>query len=453
MPTVWFCKISREQFGPLSSQQLLAMVAAGRLTPEDHVRRGAEGSWLPAARVEGLFPREKSMSGGPPAPRPGVPREVTPPAPPPARNAPLPAATPQVPQAQSLPKVASAVPVAPRSPTGGAANVGQSGITTEQSAAAVRAAGGSAAVTASRNKRRYDALVVGTLAVLAVGLAVAGVVLVLANRDLTEPASEAPAPSSAKPPPEEIRLSGKPADGNWLDASEDAIRVGHARVKISSAKVGGPGLIQEALQLPGRPTRDLMLIAVELENAGADRNLKYVGWGGGSPIGHQVTLTDSLGKIHRPIRFRGVPTDGQVKSAVIGPNERIQDLLVFDPPAEGAEFLLLRLPAATLGQPGELCFKIPREMIGVADRQPEPSDPARPLETGVPEINRGIAELQAEGRQPGRPDDAPGDGAPDVFKDYPELRGDDKGADDGPGLEGKSDNFQPSPPNRRPRDR
>ena len=52
----WFCKISDEQIGPLSSRQLKAMASAGRLTAEDRVRQGAEGSWVPAGRVKGLFP-------------------------------------------------------------------------------------------------------------------------------------------------------------------------------------------------------------------------------------------------------------------------------------------------------------------------------------------------------------------------------------------------------------
>ena len=55
MAAVWFCEISGKRFGPLSSKQLRAMVAKGRLTPEHLLRQGTEGAWVPASRVKGLF--------------------------------------------------------------------------------------------------------------------------------------------------------------------------------------------------------------------------------------------------------------------------------------------------------------------------------------------------------------------------------------------------------------
>ena len=60
--TEWFCKISNEQIGPLSSRQLKAMADAGRLTAKDRVRQGAEGSWVPAGQVKGLFPATGSSA-------------------------------------------------------------------------------------------------------------------------------------------------------------------------------------------------------------------------------------------------------------------------------------------------------------------------------------------------------------------------------------------------------
>jgi hypothetical protein len=62
MPVVWFCKTSGGQLGPLSLQQLRAMAADGRLWPEDHVRQGAEGPWVPAARMQALFPAAESAA-------------------------------------------------------------------------------------------------------------------------------------------------------------------------------------------------------------------------------------------------------------------------------------------------------------------------------------------------------------------------------------------------------
>ncbi len=473
MPVVWFCKISGNQLGPLSSQQLRAMVAEGRLAPEDHVRQGAQGPWLPAAQVKGLFaadepaaaapeprelpvakPLERSAADPPSKAKSAGPRAAKPPAPPVRRPAAGRPATSRMPQAQAPPK-ATPAPAAARLPTAGGADHNRFNVVTGAGTPAAGTSGGSAAPAAFRNRRRNDALVVGSLVVLVIGLAVAGIVLALATRDSgesakesAEAASDTSSPGSTIQPPEGTGPADKPADRKWLDASKDTARQGDVRVKISSVVIGGPRVIQEALGLPGRPRREYLLVSIELENAGADRKLEHAGWGGNSPASSRATLTDSLGKTYRLKRFRGVPADGQPATASIGPKEQIEDLLVFDPPAEAAEFLLLELPAAAFGQPGDVCFKIPREMIVTADEQPEPQDPARPLEGGVPEIDRGIAELEAAEEKIGREDEDPDADGPDIFRDYPELRGDDQPVDDDSGLEGKFDDFQPSPQER-----
>ena len=56
MGAEWFCQMAGRELGPLSSQQIKMMAASGRLQPADSIRQGANGPWLPAARVKGLFP-------------------------------------------------------------------------------------------------------------------------------------------------------------------------------------------------------------------------------------------------------------------------------------------------------------------------------------------------------------------------------------------------------------
>lgn len=55
MSTEWFCKIMGEQWGPMSSQELMAVASRGRLTRDDVVRKGANGTWVRAELVKGLF--------------------------------------------------------------------------------------------------------------------------------------------------------------------------------------------------------------------------------------------------------------------------------------------------------------------------------------------------------------------------------------------------------------
>lgn len=55
MATQWYCKISGHVRGPLTAQQLKAMATHGRIQPDDQVRQGDQGEWVPAGRVKGLF--------------------------------------------------------------------------------------------------------------------------------------------------------------------------------------------------------------------------------------------------------------------------------------------------------------------------------------------------------------------------------------------------------------
>ena len=59
MASEWFCRIGGEELGPLSAQQVKTMAAQGRLHPGDSIRRGADGQWMPASRVKGLFPADQ----------------------------------------------------------------------------------------------------------------------------------------------------------------------------------------------------------------------------------------------------------------------------------------------------------------------------------------------------------------------------------------------------------
>src|SRR5262249_2687639 len=55
MATDWYCKIMGEEWGPMSSQELMAVAQRGRLTRDDNVRRGNGGTWVRAELVSGLF--------------------------------------------------------------------------------------------------------------------------------------------------------------------------------------------------------------------------------------------------------------------------------------------------------------------------------------------------------------------------------------------------------------
>lgn len=67
MSAEWFCDFAGSELGPLSFQQLKVMAEQGRLRPQDKLKRGRDGKWVAAARVDGLFSTGSGGAGEPAA--------------------------------------------------------------------------------------------------------------------------------------------------------------------------------------------------------------------------------------------------------------------------------------------------------------------------------------------------------------------------------------------------
>jgi hypothetical protein len=55
MAAQWYCRLMGSELGPYTSQQLLEMARTHRITPDDTVKKGPDGMWVPADHVKGLF--------------------------------------------------------------------------------------------------------------------------------------------------------------------------------------------------------------------------------------------------------------------------------------------------------------------------------------------------------------------------------------------------------------
>jgi hypothetical protein len=55
MATQWYCRLMGTELGPFTSKQLLEMARSHRLMPDDSVKKGADGMWVAAHHVKGLF--------------------------------------------------------------------------------------------------------------------------------------------------------------------------------------------------------------------------------------------------------------------------------------------------------------------------------------------------------------------------------------------------------------
>lgn len=68
MTAEWYYARNGQMAGPLTADQLKQDAIAGKVTTGDHVRRGANGTWVSAARVKGLFDPTPLPSAPPPTP-------------------------------------------------------------------------------------------------------------------------------------------------------------------------------------------------------------------------------------------------------------------------------------------------------------------------------------------------------------------------------------------------
>lgn len=453
MAAEWFWKISGKELGPLSSLQLKAMAEKGRLKPEHPVRQGAEGAWVPAGRVKGLFAQEVSpaaVSDSTDVPvakplekaaaKPGAkarpaPRRAVKPA-----DLPVAQAAPQPPAASAVPRArATAAPPAASKPAStGAPAANPLGIVTEAGTPAARLTGrGGARTTSPRRKQKQKLITVALLGVLVVGLAVAGIVLiVVTNR--SEESSKKPGEQAAdavkgdgkdelpeEPGEREPKPSDKPARSEWYDASKKSITRGDVTVKILSARVAVPRLVRPT----GTPTRPkdkkaYLHVTIELRNANRTKKLEYKSW---STLGRSVSLTDNHGNPYFMKSYRGAVLEGQLESESIYPTEAIQDLLLFQAPVENAKYLRLELPARAFGKGEPLRFEIPKEMILTADEEP-PQDPADGGDPADGEDSQSNDDGGRETPGPAPDTDKPGDGdkgpdneEPSLEDDYPDL--------------------------------
>ena len=74
MAVEWYCRLMGSELGPLTKDELLEMARSFRLTPEDLVRKGANGRWMPGYSIHGLFGPDAQS----PAPAPKEPTESEP---------------------------------------------------------------------------------------------------------------------------------------------------------------------------------------------------------------------------------------------------------------------------------------------------------------------------------------------------------------------------------------
>lgn len=173
-------------------------------------------------------------------------------------------------------------------------------------------------------------------------------------------------PMPGEDSPQALRVSmagerGQPlAEGEWADASQEAVRQRGVQVRVLGVTQGktkiGPG--KDKITKQG-----WLQIRLSVRNLSIDRRLVYQSWSQAS--GEPAAAAQLRADTSLPLRpwESELFLEGQTAQANLAPGQGLEDLLFFDPPPAEATSLFLELPASAWGGEGTLRFAIPRTMI------------------------------------------------------------------------------------------
>jgi hypothetical protein len=172
-----------------------------------------------------------------------------------------------------------------------------------------------------------------------------------------------------------VPLPGSPASvaaesPDWVDASRAALRQNGLSLQVVDAWVGPR---TPAAGAPNTaPREECLFISLRVQQV---RDPTAGGPPGSPPpprdTAHAPTLTDDTGQAYQP---RKGPERDQGFTARGMPVTVRDEVLAFEPPPAGREYLRLEVPAAGWGRPGAFRFTIPGTMI----RRPAPGPGRRP---------------------------------------------------------------------------
>jgi hypothetical protein len=147
----------------------------------------------------------------------------------------------------------------------------------------------------------------------------------------------------------------------WVDVTKGAAQQGDVRIWVPTVMVGDVPL--RHLGHSSISESKYLMIRLRIENASETRKIGYESWAANGRRllqKHVPHLTDNFGNTYKPVTF-GLTTEveGQLEAESIYPGKYIDDLLVYEPPIDKAEYLRLELPASAFGGTGMIRLQMP----------------------------------------------------------------------------------------------
>jgi hypothetical protein len=158
-------------------------------------------------------------------------------------------------------------------------------------------------------------------------------------------------------------------EGDWVDASSNAVRLHDLRIQVEGITIGGVKV--EVGDKKGFTQKKHLVIKLRASYEGT-RPLRtpYESWVdlAGSPSKNRPILTDNLKNTYVQDTFEpSVKVVGRDKSRFVTGGHQVHDILVFPEPGPGMEFLRLELSGAAFGMKDQFRLHIPRAMIKASE--------------------------------------------------------------------------------------
>ena len=155
------------------------------------------------------------------------------------------------------------------------------------------------------------------------------------------------------------------ADEPKVHSADEPLVVGYVEIRIASVTVGVVPLTRIDGSL-GESAKSHLSIKIEVKNLSTNRKIRYEGFAGPafSPYADRASLRDNFGNSYNAVGFKSLAVPvGRTESESVYPSKTIADVLLFEPPVDGIEYLELEMPLKSVEETGEGLIRIPRTMI------------------------------------------------------------------------------------------
>lgn len=139
------------------------------------------------------------------------------------------------------------------------------------------------------------------------------------------------------------------------------IAVGDISVEVTSVRVGKVPM-QDRGRPAGESSEDRLMVTVLVKNTSESSKIDYSSWNYDSKGGVKDNFQNVYASAESPMFATRKPAGNVIKQTLY-PGESVSDVLVFERPVDGVEFLDVQLSAVHVGGRGVLKIRCPASMI------------------------------------------------------------------------------------------